>query len=148
MEKKWPGHRAGWCIHYCASPPHYKKDQSWICGAGVDMRKTWNGVKFDKRPCFLDDEGNSKLDAMPCEHLRRPTSEEIAEHEAWCEARMDNLRVVMIGISDWRKKHKGKSHAEVIECPACKGRLHLSIAAVNGHVHGKCETDGCVSWME
>lgn len=37
---------------------------------------------------------------------------------------------------------------EVVECPACKGRLHLSIAAYNGHVHGKCETDGCVAWME
>jgi hypothetical protein len=28
------------------------------------------------------------------------------------------------------------------------GWLHLSQSAYNGHVHGKCETDDCVSWME
>jgi hypothetical protein len=26
--------------------------------------------------------------------------------------------------------------------------LHLSIAAHNGHVKGRCETGGCVSWAE
>lgn len=47
----------------------------------------------------------------------------------------------------WTKKNR-VSKAEVIQCPACAGRLHLSQAAYNGHVHGKCETEGCVSWME
>jgi len=51
--------------------------------------------------------------------------------------------------SKWRVKGKpATNRSEVVECPACKGRLHLSQAAYNGHVHGKCETDGCVSWME
>ena len=37
---------------------------------------------------------------------------------------------------------------DMVECPVCKGKLHLSHAAVNGHVWGKCETAGCVEWME
>lgn len=57
---------------------------------------------------------------------------------------IDALKV----IEPWRKKHRGTSHREVIECPCCKGKLHLSIAASNGHVWGKCETAGCLSWIE
>jgi hypothetical protein len=143
-----PGHRAGWCIHYTAPPRYVDKDQTWKCDAGIDMEAVWHGVKFAERPCFLDKKGNSKPEARPCPHLRRPTPEEIAADEAWTEQRIDRLRTVMVGIAEWRAKHKGKSRADVVECPACKGRLHLSIAAYNGHVHGKCETDDCVSWME
>lgn len=55
---------------------------------------------------------------------------------------------VLRGIRDWRKQHAGTNHREVIACPACHGRLHLRIAAYNNHVHGKCETPGCVAWME
>lgn len=143
-----PGHRAGWCIHYTAAPRFVDQDQTWKCNAGVDMEATWHGVKFDQRPCFLDKEGKPKPGCRPCEHLRCPTPDEIAADEAWTAARIAKLTSVMVGISDWRKRHQGKSHAEVVECPACKGRLHLSIAAYNGHVHGKCETADCVSWME
>lgn len=118
------------------------------CEAGVDY-STMDGVKFDQRPCFLDDKtGESKPSALPCEHLRRPTPEEIAAHQGWVAARMDQLGVVMKGIRPWRDAHKGRSATEIVECPACHGRLHLSISAYNGHVHGRCETAGCVQWME
>lgn len=143
-----PGYAAGWCIHY-----RYNHDRDLqggkpdTCEAGVDY-KTFEGTKFPVRPCFLDKQGQSKPDALPCEHLRRPTPEEIAAHEKWLEFRMDKLGTVMRGIKPWRDAHKGRSAQEIVECPACKGRLHLSIAAYNGHVHGRCETDGCASWME
>ena len=143
-----PGQRAGWCVHYCGPPRYFEKDQTWNCGAGVDLNTAWDGVKFDERPCFLDKQGNSKPNSRPCEHLRRPTPEEIAADEVWTKQQMDTLSTVLLGIADWRQKHEGRSYAEIIECPACKGRLHLSIAAYNGHVHGRCETDGCVAWME
>lgn len=35
-----------------------------------------------------------------------------------------------------------------IECPACKGKLRYTIARVNGHIWGTCETKGCLSWMQ
>lgn len=62
-------------------------------------------------------------------------------------------RMTLVGpvVREWRKdwsKSNRVAKAEVIECPACKGRLHLSQAAYNGHVWGQCETKGCVSWME
>lgn len=66
----------------------------------------------------------------------------------WYEERMAVLSKVMAGIMPWREANKGKSHMEVVECPACKGKLHLSISGYNGHVHGQCETENCVSWME
>jgi hypothetical protein len=70
------------------------------------------------------------------------------------EARADSIekslrQMTIIGpaVKAWRNKPpKGKE--EVIECPACKGKLHLSQSSYNGHVHGHCETADCVSWME
>lgn len=141
-----PGYAAGWCIHY-----RYNRDakagQPNTCEAGVDY-EAWRGIRHEMQPCFLDDKGRSKPAAMPCPSLRRPTPEEIAAHEIWLDARMNKQGIVMVGIAGWRKAHKGQSARDVVECPACKGRLHLSIAACNGHVHGRCESEGCVDWME
>lgn len=141
-----PGYSAGWCIHY-RGVSDGKGGFNTSCEAGVEY-ETVRGDKFARQPCFLDEKGQSKPGALSCELLRRPTAEEIAAHEEWREGQMKQMMAVMIGIHPWRKKHKGRSHAEVVECPACKGRLHLSITAYNGHVHGRCETDGCASWME
>lgn len=44
---------------------------------------------------------------------------------------------------------KGKpAGGAVIDCPNCSGRLHVSKAAGNGHLWGRCETKGCASWMQ
>ena len=147
-----PGYRAGWCIHYRAPRglgPGGKGSDT--CEAGVPFEKWRVGdfkTNFANQPCFLDDKGQSKPGAAHCEHLRRPTPEEIAADKAWLDARFEKMRVVFAAVAPWRKKHAGKSFGEVIECPACKGRLHLSISSYNGHVHGRCETEHCVSWME
>lgn len=139
-----PGYAAGWCIHYRAS---HGGETFTDCEAGVPFEK-WNGTKFATRPCFLDEKGQSKPDAMPCEHLRRPTPDEIADHEVWLAGRMSRIGVVMKAICPWRDAHKNQNFREIVGCPICEGRLHLSIAAYNGHVHGRCETADCVSWME
>ena len=145
-----PGYAAGWCIHYRSNRVPLGqtiKPEDDTCEAGVRF-DTLRGTKFDQRPCFLDKSGESKPDAIPCPHLRKPTPAEIEAHEGWINERMGLLGTVMQGILPWRNAHKGKSASEVVECPACKGRLHLSISGYNGHVHGRCETTGCVSWME
>ena len=60
-----------------------------------------------------------------------------------------NILAAMNVASEWRVKPKPTSdRRDVLECPICKGKLHVSQSSYNGHVHGKCETDGCVSWME
>lgn len=35
-----------------------------------------------------------------------------------------------------------------VECPVCKGRLAWARDSHNGHLHGQCETDGCLRWMQ
>jgi len=35
-----------------------------------------------------------------------------------------------------------------IECPKCKGELYFIRSTYNGHIHGKCNTDNCLSWMQ
>lgn len=140
-----PGYAANWCIHYRYNRK-LKHGEADTCEAGVDY-EAWHGVGHDKQPCFLEN-GLSRPGAMRCPHLRVPTPDEIAAHNEWLENRFVKQGIVMVGIAPWRAAHKGRSASEVVECPACKGRLHLSIAAYNGHVHGHCETEGCVSWME
>jgi len=142
------GYAPGWCIHY-----RYNRDakpgQPNTCEAGVDYNEfRGDGGTYKTQPCFLTDKGESKPGAVPCEHLRLPTPREIELHEEWLKRRMNLMGTVMTGIKPWRDAHKGRSAQEVVECPACKGPLHLSIAACNGHVHGHCETAGCASWME
>lgn len=136
-----PGYAGGWCIHFRNASRHD------TCEAGVAY-DSFPQPRFATQPCFLTKTGESKPGAAACPSLRRPTPEEIAAHEVWVEARFGLLTKVMTGIRPWREAHKGKSAAEIVECPACKGRLRLSISAYNGHVHGHCETEGCVSWME
>lgn len=137
-----PGYRDGWCIHYLGPQD---RGESNNCEAGIDLDSFT--VPFHQRPCFLT-KGKSKPDAAPCPHLRIPTADEIAAHDQWSIGRRDILITVMVGIAPWREKHQGENFAEIVECPACKGRLHLSIAGRKSHVHGRCETPNCVKWME
>src|ERR1700682_5822130 len=135
-----PGYAAGWCIHY-----RYNRDVKEgapdTCEAGVDYRQ-WHGMA---KPCFLTDKGESKPDAPPCEHIRRPTMDEIVEHNKWANDRFAQTVVAMNAVAPFRKTHRGKRH--MIDCPVCgTGNLPFSIAASNGHCHASCTTQGCVSW--
>ena len=138
-----PGYPDGWCIHY----RYVRGSDNPTCEAGMSLNEMAYGKNHKTAPCFLM-RGQPKPGARSCSKLRLPTPEEIAAHNEWSEQRIKRLGDVMVGIADWRAKHRGTNHAEIVECPACKGRLHLAISRRNGHVHGRCETEGCVSWME
>lgn len=136
-----PGYAGGWCIHYRSPSEHD------TCEAGVPCGN-WKGTPMATQPCFLDS-GKPRAGALPCSHLRLPTAEEIAAHDAWVKERIERRGQVMLAIMPWRKANKGRSATDIRDCPTgCGGKLHLSIAAYNGHVHGRCTTEGCVSWME
>lgn len=34
------------------------------------------------------------------------------------------------------------------KCPECGGELHYRKAQSNGHIHARCDKEGCVAWME
>ncbi len=137
-----PGYRAGWCIHF------QSMGKFPTCEAGVRY-DTFTGEDryLSRMPCFIKP-GEDPSSKAPCPHLRPPTAEEIAAHKEWAAGRLNQLGVVMTGIQPWREKHRGQSCTETVECPACKGSLRLSISSYNGHVHGHCSTEDCVSWME
>jgi hypothetical protein len=64
-------------------------------------------------------------------------------------ASFDKILTALKVAGEWRVKPKPpEDRHDVVVCPICKGMLHLSQSSYNGHVHGRCKTEGCVSWME
>ncbi len=63
------------------------------------------------------------------------------------ERSMRQLETAAPFIRQWRAKPPlGKS--EVVECPVCHGKLHLSQSGYNGHVRAVCETGDCLNFVE
>lgn len=87
--------------------------------------------------------------AKPCPFYEDPTDKQVQDDREESELCFAKTAAAIKVASKWRVKPKpAADRYEVVECPVCKGRLHLSQSACNGHVHGHCETNGCVSWME
>lgn len=132
-----------YCQHY---DPQGRKTR---CRAGADIDAIQSvvtkpgGLKWG--PCI---EGHLLPNALElCPHWLRTSREQGEKHADLVESSMRRMTLVAPVVGAWRKKEPiGKS--EIIACPVCQGRLHLSQAACNGHVHGKCETPDCVNWME
>ena len=132
-----------YCQHYDPQP-HGKG-----CKAGMDLKTVQvvptgeKGYKWG--PCIAGHTLKNPLEHCP-KWIRR--TREMGEKRAdSVERSMNILTKVMPRISEWRKEApQGKS--EVIECPACNGKLHLSQSSYNGHVRARCETENCVNFIE
>lgn len=131
------------CNHYRAM---YEHD---TCAAGVAY-ESLKPLPFDKRPCF-----RKKLSQVRCgcELQVFPTEQELEEREQRMMKRFAATAVAMAAIEEhlggpWKRGVEGSSG--VIDCPVCgkEKTLRFSRAGYNGHIHGKCGTDGCVSWMQ
>ena len=145
--------RIAWTMQYCQ---HYDPSGIFMiggvkphghCKAGVNYQEQFGGAPN----CCLDGNKCSEEEQLArCPKWLRKTREQgIARHNE-IEKAMAQMNIVGVFLKTWRtwSKKNRVAKAEIVECPVCKGRLHLSQAAYNGHVHGKCETVGCVSWME
>jgi hypothetical protein len=153
--------RRGTCVHYTGM-------QTKVCEAGVNYEEVFGkraGIAC-RAPCLQEYKTHERIDGkmqavwkpwprrgeqeIPCSLRLMPTEEQIAAANAEWATHMEKMAKVMEVVRPWRtwKKTNRVAKQEVIECPACKGRLHLTQAAYNGHVWGKCETADCVSWME
>lgn len=162
-------HEMQYCQHYDPSgitmiggkPPHGH------CKAGIvyldqfgrapdDGKHTLDGKYYPssgifKRICCTS--GNERTQAQQlasCPKWLRRTREQGEQRADAFEKSMEQMRIVGTFLSGWKTwtKNNRVAKAEVVECPVCKGRLHLSQAAYNGHIHGQCETAGCVRWMQ
>lgn len=89
-----------------------------------------------------------------CKDFLAPTPEQVAAHEQEIKERLALLSKAMKPVNEWRaaqnwSKQNRRGAQGTVPCAGCGvGTIYLSMAAYNGHVHGKCTTPGCVSWME
>lgn len=145
--------KAGQCIHYtgCLNP------RTPTCKAGINYREHVGGDGFGwvrRIPCHTlkDDDISAKV---KCDLYQEPSAEEVAADEAKTQEHIRKFMTAYTGkVREWREANKWdrknpKAATGKVPCEVCGiGEIHLNMAAYNGHVWGKCTTEGCVEWVE
>ena len=123
---------------------HFTGTQHDQCAKGlsydsVRVLKEGGGAKF---PCLRSPE-------VACPHREYPTQEEIAAHQVEVEGSFNRMikaiNAIREKVGPWKK---GCGQHGMIPCPTCGKPLHFSIAHFNGHIHARCSTLNCVSFMQ
>jgi hypothetical protein len=83
-----------------------------------------------------------------CSKYQEPSDEEVADHEATVNTRVNRFMTSIPLISRIKKERKGSNWKGIEKCPVCEGKLHMTHSSYNGHVWGKCETENCLNWLE
>lgn len=126
---------------------HFNGIQHKTCEAGITYA---HGSATVAMPCLPDLVHGRKT--WGCDQFQVMTQEE-AEREA-DEAiaamnRTMNARIAAKDDAEAKGFGRGKGGTGSLKCPACdSGTLRYSVAGINGHMHARCSTAGCVSWME
>jgi hypothetical protein len=131
-----------WCKHYRGM------SGKTVCEAGVEFATLPNyGTKqfMASCPCFEKHEG--------CDKAEYKTPEELAEEErqlAKLFARTTTARKAIVDALGGPWQRGMKTQSGEIDCPICgkTKTLRYSRSGYNGHIHARCDTDGCVAWME
>jgi hypothetical protein len=139
----WTSRKREKDAHTCI---HFTGIQHKTCKVNVPYEKARDeSVKPYKFACL-----DSDTDICPLREY--PTPEQIEADIAAFEKRMDDIRVAVPACREDAKANgfgKGRGGRGAINCPVCKtGKLHYSVAGYNGHMWGKCTTEGCMSWMQ
>ena len=158
------------CKHHTGSY-HNKTCAAGVVYADVTPNPTAPGSMF-REPC-VDHILRSQFSGAPlsdgqfeqcrmqgtCEKRETPTPEEIKAWEEEQDRLTDRFDLVIPLIGKIKAEHN-QSWAGVVECPVCKGQLHLRLNVFGGcaggrcgtpmkkHLHGSCQTEGCVRWAE
>jgi hypothetical protein len=122
---------------------HFTGTQTKVCKAGVNYDDVM------PIPCI----GRIRTEVEPavCEKKSCWTREEAIENEA---KREEQTARFMLGLHAAHEAAKAlglkKGHGGVgtVECPVCHGTLRFTVASYNGHLWGRCDTQGCLSWMQ
>lgn len=140
------------CKHYNGSW-HNKTCDAGVCYADVTPHPELPGSAI-RQPCHRDYDKHAletfDLYGPPgiCDKYKEPTAEERAEEEKAFEASLIRLQRSIPLINRIKQEHKGEDWVGYEVCPVCECAIWMSHAAMNGHVWGKCETEGCLNWME
>lgn len=95
-------------------------------------------------PCYYVG-GTTRIE---CEKFEPVTEQDCIDHDDKIAAAIARFTAVGPIVSRIKEEHKKRDWSGVEDGPICKGKLHLSHSGYNGHVHGKCETEDCLAWME
>lgn len=124
------------------------RDDKECCRVGVNYRSHVGGEDFGwlrRLPCLPKSVDEDILQVVLCKLRVFPTPEEAAAEEAHDE---ELLSIIPLAIKLCRAHADGKKGIiGVVKCPKCGGHLHYSVARPNGHLHGTCKTEGCLSWV-
>jgi hypothetical protein len=130
-------------LHTCV---HFTGIQNKTCKANVPYEKARDESTKPYKFACLD----AGTDVCPSREY--PTREQVDADEAEMNRRLDQLRVAIPACrEDAKSKGLGRGNGGYgsIPCPVCKmGTLRYSVASYNGHMHGRCTTAGCMSWMQ
>lgn len=128
------------------------------CAVGVNVREITGGPDLGwliRIPCrtTVEMRGGKPVPRATCPQFELPTDEEHAAEEAkWEAIVLESERRMKLGQELFRRirrENKGRSNSGSDPCPACEGgTLYWRIAGYNGHIHARCTTDGCISFME
>ena len=123
------------CVHY--RPP----TEFFACAAGVSWEHL-RSIPPNERPCHLTAAPTPRPGARDCEHRKLPMSLQGECNARYWEAKFATAAKAAEVIGDVRKVHRGKYVALIVQCPVCKGSLHVTTFP-NGAATGKCETKDC-----
>lgn len=132
---------------------HFNGFQHDECKAGVNYRELAGAPALGcmtRIPCTFgfEPKGGPRVE---CSKMERPSRAEAEQTVAAGEAAIErHMRAFRAAHDDAKAQglKRGRGGAASIACPICGGMLTYVVAAYNGHMHAKCETEGCVSWME
>lgn len=122
---------------------HFNGVQNEHCRAGV----AYESFERPGIPCMTD-----FCKGQVCAQRHFPTPEEVQEMIAADEAAFERTSKAISAVakdakSKGLKKRSGGQSS--IPCPVCEtGTLAYSVSGYNGHIHGRCDTPGCVWWMQ
>jgi hypothetical protein len=126
-------HEMKYCQHY-----GHGQGVEMVCKAGMNLKQVQKVVAgsggITWGPCI---DGHTLPNVTEhCQHWIQRTREMGEKRADAIERSIQMMTTVLPVVQVWREKPPcGKSGT--IECPICKGQLHLSQSAYNGHVHAR-----------
>lgn len=103
------------------------------CEQGITYKDVMKERLLDI-PCF------SKT-GLVCDKYTEPTDEQLKEQKDGQEKSFKGMCEAIKLIKETNKQHG------IIPCPICSKNLAFTVSGYNGHIHGGCETKGCLAWM-
>ncbi len=118
--------------------------QNDVCNKGIKYSslETSGIIRY---PCCISCREPENTERAKCPHCEYPTQEELEREEAETNIELDNIIKTRAVILEYMQ---GKTGTAQIKCPICGNSLRFTVSPLNGHIHAKCFTPGCVAWME